>query len=267
MGKRSDFARIPKDLYRTWDKRAARPLLAFLRRGALYREPCAGAGDLIAQLAGHAVCVGASDIAPLAPGILEADMMSVVLGDAEAFITNPPWTRKLLHPLIVHLSDQGPTWLLFDAAWAFTKQAAPFMERCRKIVVVGRLRWIEGSAADAKDDCAWYEFGPPIPGSRPVFYGHGSGPQVAERARRVCYDCGQVIGQRGRWRLAERHGVVTTVHRRCDAPTSVDAPEAAPLLDFIAQCAKARPPESFAGSPRAYDPSVRREGQPKNAEA
>src|SRR3984893_1647357 len=62
--------------------------------------------------------------------------------DAEFFITNPPWTRQLLHPIIVNLKRQKPTWLLFDADWAHTIQAAPYLSFCRKIVSVGRVKWI-----------------------------------------------------------------------------------------------------------------------------
>lgn len=76
----------------------------------------------------------------------------------EAFITNPPWTRSLLHPLIVHLSNQAPTWLLFDADWMHTKQAAPYLDRLVRIVSVGRLKWIPDSKMDGKDNCAWYLF-------------------------------------------------------------------------------------------------------------
>jgi hypothetical protein len=77
------------------------------------------------------------------------------------FITNPPWDRKILHPLIVHLSDQAPTWLLFDADWMHTRQAAPFMPRLRKIVSVGRVKWIPDSTMTGKDNCAWYLFDRP----------------------------------------------------------------------------------------------------------
>jgi hypothetical protein len=43
---------------------------------------------------------------------------------ASMFITNPPWDRKVLHPLIEHLSSIAPTWLLFDADWMHTKQSS-----------------------------------------------------------------------------------------------------------------------------------------------
>ena len=71
-------------------------------------------------------------------------------------ITNPPWERKLLHPMIEQFSDLRPTWLLFDADWVHTKQAIPFMPRLRKIVSVGRVKWFDKTAG--KDNACWYLF-------------------------------------------------------------------------------------------------------------
>jgi len=240
MGRRSNFDRIPKDRYFTWDPRAVPPLLAHLPRGFRYKEPCAGAGDLIRQLEPYASCVEARDIEPAADFIATGDMMDMQLGDADGFLTNPPWTRSLLHPLIKHLSDQGPTWLLLDAAWAGTKQALPFQTRCRKIVIIGRLKWIPGSAWDHKEDSAWYLFDRPIPGSAPSYFMRGAVPaEVQRRPARVCFDCGRTMGQGTKWTLAQRTGVLTPVHRHCDNPNSYfpagQAPLApAPLLEWRA---------------------------------
>ena len=77
---------------------------------------------------------------------------------ASMFITNPPWDRKVLHPLIEHLSSVAPTWLLFDADWMHTKQSAPMVARLQKVVSVGRVKWIEGSKMTGKDNCCWYLF-------------------------------------------------------------------------------------------------------------
>ena len=53
----------------------------------------------------------------------------------------------------------GPTWLLFDAGWMSTLQAEPYLKYCSKIVATPRLKWIEGTEHDAKDDTNWYLFG------------------------------------------------------------------------------------------------------------
>lgn len=173
MGKRSGFERKARDYYRTWDTRALKPLLPHLAAETRFIEPCAGAGDLIDQLeaAGH-LCRMAFDIEPQRDDIEEMDVFDAVNAQGCTFITNPPWDRRVLHPLITHLSDMAPTWLLFDAAWAQTKQAVPFLPRLRKIVAVGRLRWEEGTTMDAKDDCAWYLFDKAVePVAPAMFYG------------------------------------------------------------------------------------------------
>ncbi len=162
MGKRSDFERKPRDLYET-PPEAVAPLLRHLAPGTRFIEPCAGAGALVDALeaAGH-VCVGAFDIVPLRAGIAQRDVMGVVSPHAYDsgchHITNPPWKRPILHSILKWLPEQHPTWLLFDASWAFTKQAARYLPRCRKIVAIGRVQWEPGTNMTGKDDAAWYLF-------------------------------------------------------------------------------------------------------------
>lgn len=160
MGKRSDFVRRPNDIYRTFDPRAVAALRPHLLPHTQFHEPCAGDGVLIDQLVaeGH-TCVGAWDINPKRDDILNYDATSArVMHHVQCFITNPPWTRPILHDIIVNLSDQSTTWLLFDADWLHTKQSTPYLPRLRKVVSVGRLKWIEGSKMDGKDNCCWYAF-------------------------------------------------------------------------------------------------------------
>lgn len=168
MGKRSDFPRRKHDAYLTWDLRAVPPLLPHLHPGTRFVEPCAGAGHLIDQLehAGHR-CVQAFDIAPLRCDVEIGDALAATLPPgADLFITNPPWTRRLLHALIRHLAAGGFAWLLFDSNWANTNQAQKMLaELCHAIVPIGRLQWVENTEHDAVDDCAWYLFGPGAPGA------------------------------------------------------------------------------------------------------
>lgn len=173
MGKRSDFARAPRDFYAT-PPAAVVPLLPHLRPNTVYAEPCAGDGALIDALAaaGHH-CAWASDLEPQRADIHENDALSCGLGAAECFITNSPWRRDILHPLIVHLSDLAPTWLLLDADWVHTRQAAPFMPRLRKVVSVGRVKWIPDSKMTGKDNCAWHLFDAPNR-SPACFYGRAA---------------------------------------------------------------------------------------------
>lgn len=159
MGKRSNFKRMPRDLYRTFDPRALAALAPHLAPGTEFVEPCAGAFDLAAQLiaAGH-WCMDASDIKPLTPGIRRANALKMK-PQPYAIITNPPWTRKLLHEMILHFITVAPeAWLLFDASWFHTDQAIGYLRYCSDVVTVGRLLWIPGTTMRGKDDVAWYRF-------------------------------------------------------------------------------------------------------------
>lgn len=161
MGKRSDFERMERDFYPT-PRSAVLPLLPHLSAGTRFVEPCAGNGALIDHLVaeGH-VCARAWDIEPQRDDIDRYDALTRIVGNVDCFITNPPWRRDVLHALIVHLSDQHPTWLLFDADWIHTRQAAPYLSRLRKVVSVGRVKWIPDSKFTGKDNCAWHLFGAP----------------------------------------------------------------------------------------------------------
>lgn len=158
MGRRSNFTRLDKDKYGTVDPRAVPPLLSHLTSDD-FVEPCAGKGRLMDQLMRHGLnCVAALDIAPEGFAIEQKDALTLTSVPAQ-IITNPPWKRKLLHPLIEHfITLNVDVWLLFDAAWAYTEQAAPYLKNCHKIVVVPRLQWFLGTEFDAQDDCAWYLF-------------------------------------------------------------------------------------------------------------
>ena len=163
MGKRSNFERKPRDFYPT-PFAAVEPLIEHLPRYSLqhftFAEPCAGDGQLCRHLEYFGgVCMWASDISPRLEGILENDFTEIgedqVL-ESQYIITNPPWDRKILHPIIDHFSKLRPTWLLFDADWMHTIQAKPYLVNCEKIVSVGRIKWFGNMTG--KDNCAWYLF-------------------------------------------------------------------------------------------------------------
>ncbi len=169
MGKRSTFPRRDRDYYATPEK-AVLPLIPHLPTTVTsYWEPCAGDGALIRALAKHwrwGTCSKATDVEPTYVTIDSANALETTTV-APMIITNPPWTREILHPMIHHFANQAPTWLLFDADWMHTKQAAEFMPFCLKTVSVGRLKWIEDSKHSGKDNVAWYLFDKsvPLPGS------------------------------------------------------------------------------------------------------
>ena len=64
-----------------------------------------------------------------------------------------------MHALISHFVATAPcAWLLLEYDWTATKQARPFLPHCSDIVMVGRLRWIEGSPFTGLDNFAWLRF-------------------------------------------------------------------------------------------------------------
>lgn len=160
MSKRApQFERRERDFYPT-PREAVLPLLPFLTSYDTFCEPCAGDGALVRHIEDEAFlkCVLASDIEPQGAGIVQLDARGLANVSADCFITNPPWERKTLHPIIMNLSEQRPTWLLFDADWMHTKQAAPFLPRLQTVVSVGRVKWIPDSKFTGKDNCCWYLF-------------------------------------------------------------------------------------------------------------
>src|SRR5262245_55949564 len=95
MGKRSSFERIPRDFYPT-PYAAMPPLIPHLCGVRTFAEPCCGDGALVRHLESHGLrCVYAGDIST------GQDALALEqYGDADMIITNPPYTRPLMHALI-----------------------------------------------------------------------------------------------------------------------------------------------------------------------
>ena len=177
MGKRSEFERVPRDFYPT-PLAAVIPLIKNIEKVDYY-EPCVGKLDLVKHLAESNIeCLGFSDIHNQYDDVaayaeLDATTYQYNLPKKAVFITNPPWDRVILHRIIENLSNQAPTWLLFDSDWLFTKQATPFLPRLRKIIVIGRVKWIPDSKFTGKDNCCWYLFDKPSNNNTIEFLGKG----------------------------------------------------------------------------------------------
>lgn len=168
MGKRSSFERIERDAYQTIDPKAVEKLLPHLRGVRTFAEPCAGEGYLVGQLQDAGlVCTYEGDIAYGYDALTHAfDEHSF-----DVIISNCPWERSILHAMILRFQAMAPTWLLFDADWAHTKQSAPFLDQCSHIVSIGRLKWIPDTKMTGKENCAWYRFDAQHTGG-PRFIGH-----------------------------------------------------------------------------------------------
>lgn len=155
MGKRSNFKRVERDFYPT-PKEAVTPLLVHLPRHTSFDEPCAGNCELVKHLEStNALCQWMSDINPDYPCVWK-DAFDLKNCEGEMFITNPPYDWKILSPLITHLSDIAPAWLLLPADMMHNKRMAPHIKRCVKIVSVGRVKWFGNMAG--MENSAWYLF-------------------------------------------------------------------------------------------------------------
>lgn len=157
MGKRSNFERNPRDYYPT-PEHAVLPLLPHFKKKVTFAEPCAGDGRLINHLEKHGhTCTAAFDIEPQTNNIQTGDALAwQPTTQFDCIITNPPWDRKILHPMIEHFRQIAPTMLLFDADWMHTKQATEFLPYCHKIISIGRVKWFNDKGG--LDNSCWYLF-------------------------------------------------------------------------------------------------------------
>ena len=183
MGKRSYFERREADFYPT-PLAAVAPLIPYLHGIRSFAEPCAGDGALVRHLESFGLrCVYAGDIRT-GQDALALDHY----GAAEAIITNPPYTRDLMHRLIEHFQRIAPTWLLLDTDWASTRQSVPFLPCCSDIVAIGRVKWIEGSKHTGKDNHAWFRFDSRH-SAGPVFHGRNQSWMIISGRSGICQQC------------------------------------------------------------------------------
>lgn len=174
MGKRTKqkFLRKERDYYGTVDPDAVKPLIPFIQ-GLRVAEPCAGSGDLTTLLEPECTVVWESDLEPQDKHILQKNAIFLDSGDlwgCDAIVTNPPFSWKLLHPLLDHLPTLLPTWLLLPSDVAHNKRMGPYMQKCKSFVSVGRLYWMENKVKGV-DNMAWFEF--VDKDVETVFYGRG----------------------------------------------------------------------------------------------
>src|SRR5262245_55540427 len=193
MGKRSNFERIPRDFYRT-PYAAVPPLIPYLHGIRTFAEPCAGDGALVRHLEPFGLrCVYAGDISE-GQDALARDHYNA----ADAILTNPPYTRLVMHALIKHFQRIAPTWLLIDHDWLATKQAAEYLPHCSDIVALARLKWFEGSKDTGKDNHSWYRFDSRHRGG-PIFHNdRGQGVVIPSGRTGACEPCDKPEQMHGR---------------------------------------------------------------------
>lgn len=172
MGKRSNFDRVPKDLYRTTDPRAVAALLPFLAPNTNFVEPCAGHMDLVWSLraAGHvpnwASDIQCREVTSIVSGVpvityvpaIDALTLTTPLTLSDCIITNPPFSKEALFPMISHFRKFNKAWLLLPADFMHNKQSCDAMRHCSLIVPIGRLKWFEGTKHGSTDNYCWFLF-------------------------------------------------------------------------------------------------------------
>jgi len=163
MGKREEVKkpRLERDFYSTIDPDAVSPL-SFLR-GKSYIEPCAGSNSLVKLLGDDLNHLGSYDVSPQDEQVVKKNCLDLTEEEvkrADIFITNPPFNRVSLEPIIDHLSSLLPTFLLLPADMMHNKYMSRHLLYCPTIVSVGRLYWFlkEGKKVKGVDNYAWYTF-------------------------------------------------------------------------------------------------------------
>src|SRR5262249_14482224 len=124
MGKRSKFPKQNEDSRDFWTT-PIEPMLHLipqLRGIRTFAEPCCGDGAMVRHLESFGlICVYAGDIRHGQDALAHNRY-----GDIDAIITNPPWTRKWLFPLIAHFQRIAPTWLLFQQDASANLASVPY---------------------------------------------------------------------------------------------------------------------------------------------
>ncbi|TRD16945.1 hypothetical protein [Palleronia caenipelagi] len=166
MGKRSAYPRRRLDCYDT-PPEAVVPLIGHLAPGVRYWEPCAGSGALLTALAGHAMCVGATDIEPRSRLVRRAAAEAltarrIAKAGPETFITNPPYPSngskgEPTLGLIRHLAAILPTWMLLPFDFTANQYFASVAPICAKILPIGRVSWMFNGKG-GNENSAWVLF-------------------------------------------------------------------------------------------------------------
>jgi len=163
MGKRDPdkFEKKARDAYFTIDPAAVKALIPHCEKDTFFIEPCAGAGDLAKSLTSCGLqCVGMYDIEPQEKGVIQQNCLTLTKQDtifADGFITNPPFTWKVLQPIMEHLINLLPTILLLPADYMHNVRMGPYMKKCYGVISVGRLYWEENKVKGVDNYC-WYHF-------------------------------------------------------------------------------------------------------------
>ena len=177
MGKRTDKPQTKEQLERglwpTRDPDAVKPLIPHIKNIVSFDEPCCGNGDLVRLIHGLVgpICSRSSDLVvgeTYSSGVV-LDLFDITECTGDVFITNPNWKWDILTRIITHLSGIAPTWLLFNADLMHNIRMGPHMQKCVKVVSVGRVSWMN-NGIKGFENAAWFLFDENFTGQT-EFYG------------------------------------------------------------------------------------------------
>ena len=167
MAKRTntDSALTNRNNFWPTPREAVLPLVDHLRLDTIfskwrYVEPCAGDGALVDALAEQGfLCAGAFDVAPRRADIKARDaaLAPVRLIPHLPRVTNPPWAKHLLKPILDNLVGQTVVWLLLPLDMAANIWTNPYMAHVNKLVPLGRVSWL-GNGKAGMENSAWFRF-------------------------------------------------------------------------------------------------------------
>lgn len=131
-------------------------------------EPCAGDGALVKALRVHGIiCKVAFDNAPRDPDVRLGDAAKVDWGETAPdeiplpVVTNPPWARHLLEPILANLIGTRVVWLLLPLDMAANLWTNPYMRYVNRIVPLGRVSWL-GNGKAGMENSMWARFSPQV---------------------------------------------------------------------------------------------------------
>lgn len=165
-------------------------LVPHLKGVHTFAEPMCGDGAIIRTLeeAGFQ-CLFAADLEPMDDAASYAEWADVRdtqawhYLDCDVIVSNPPWPWPTNRrpkgepdgwpsvPIIQHLMKIKPTWMLLSSDFAHNRYFLELEPFCRKIVSVGRVKWITDSQNTGFDNAAWYLFDADAEGA-PEFRGN-----------------------------------------------------------------------------------------------
>ncbi len=184
MGKRTTgtYPRRESDFYPTPPETTAKVIPHLDNRVKIIAEPMCGDGAIVEVFveAGYFTSYVA-DITPRGHAlnydhIQTKDVFETTaedFDDVDVIVSNPPWPSPKHHnpsdrapvgagqptvAIIKHLIQFKPCWMLLSADFMHNQYFGALAPYCRKIVSVGRVKWIPDSKAVGMDNACWYFF-------------------------------------------------------------------------------------------------------------